>query len=413
MTSTRTRGEPHAGVPTSRRSEAGWQRRCRRGAFSGGQKQRLAIARTLAYDPPVILYDEPTSGLDRAAARRVAERIRDTGRGHGKTTVVVTHDYLSLAPVADTVYVLDHHQKKLRRLAPEKLHDMGEAFDTGPTTTAEQEVRPRAWSRLREPVIRSLEATGAALLKLLLVFFFLIPVWRSLRWACRYLWHYVWLLASPSSCLYFAASGLIAGFVSTHFTFKFLPHRQYTEPLLADELLSGLGFAIYRIMVPVLLTILLAARCGAAVASDVGTRVYTHQFDAMRTMGISPERYLLTNILYAFLITTPLLIGIGFLAAKYMSLTVFVYNYPEYGAHYWDGHFHRDLRIPGQLFYLGTPWLVSKLLIAGAGVGAIAYFIGRRPKGSGVEVSRGITATIIGATLYVLVVHFLFAFVEF
>ena len=272
---------------------------------------------------------------------------------------------------------------------------------------------PGATRRLWRQATGVLETTGGALLGALLVFVFLVPVWRSLRWALRYLWHYFWLLASPSSCLYFAASGLIAGFVSTHFTFKFLPHRQYTEPLLSDELLNGLGFATYRIMVPILLTILVAARCGAAVASDVGGRVYAHQVDAMRSMGVSPERYLLTNILYAFLLATPLLIGLGFLAAKLMSMTVFVYNHPELGAHYWDGHYHRDLRIPGQLFYLGSEWLIAKLLVCGMGVGAIAYFIGRRPKGSGVEVSRGITATIIGATLYVLVVHFVFAFVEF
>ncbi len=41
-----------------------------------------------------------------------------------------------------------------------------------------------------------------------------------------------------------------------------------TEPLLTEELLRGLGFALYRILVPVLITVLIAARCGAAVSSD-------------------------------------------------------------------------------------------------------------------------------------------------
>jgi ABC-type transporter Mla maintaining outer membrane lipid asymmetry permease subunit MlaE len=343
----------------------------------------------------------------------VAERIRTTGESHGKTTIVVTHDYLNLAPVADEVLLLDHQRKTLRKIEPGELQSLGETSTAVPTALPGQESRPGATRRLWRQATGVLETTGGALLGALLVFVFLVPVWRSLRWALRYLWHYFWLLASPSSCLYFAASGLITGFVSTHFTFKFLPHRQYTEPLLSDELLNGLGFATYRILVPILLTILVAARCGAAVASDVGGRVYAHQVDAMRSMGVSSERYLLTNILYAFLLATPLLIGLGFLAAKIMSMTVFVYNHPELGAHYWDGHYHRDLRIPGHLFYLGSEWLIVKLLVCGAGVGAIAYFIGRRPKGSGVEVSRGITATIIGATLYVLVVHFVFAFVEF
>ena len=258
-----------------------------------------------------------------------------------------------------------------------------------------------------------LEKTGKAAEEALRTIIGLIPLWKSPRWGLRYLRHYLGLVASPSSWLYFGASGVIAGFVSTHFVFKFLPHKNYTEPLLSDELLNGLGFALYRILVPVLLTILLAARCGAAVASDVGNRVYNHQIDAMRSMGAQPRRYLFTNILYAFLLGTPFLIGIGFLAARYTSLVVYTYNYPEKGPNYWDGNFHRDLRIPGQLFYRGTLWLVLKVLVAGLGVGAIAYHVGRWPKASGVEVSKGVTTAIIFATLFVLGVHFAFAFLEF
>jgi ABC-type transporter Mla maintaining outer membrane lipid asymmetry permease subunit MlaE len=206
---------------------------------------------------------------------------------------------------------------------------------------------------------------------------------------------------------------VIAGFVSTHCVFKFLPHRVYTEPLISDELLNGLGFALYRILVPVLMTVLVAARCGAAVASDVGSRGYSRAIDAMRSMGASPERYLLTSILHAFAVATPILIGIAFLAARATSLVVFVYNHPEHGPHYWDGNFHRDLRIPGDFLYRGTPWLLAKLLVSGVGVGIIAYRMGMRPKYSGVDVSRGITSTIIAATLHVLLVHFAFAFLEF
>ena len=49
------------------------------------------------------------------------------------------------------------------------------------------------------------------------------------------------VVASPSAWVYFGAAGVIAGFVSTYFTFKFLPFRAYTEPLLTEELLHGLG----------------------------------------------------------------------------------------------------------------------------------------------------------------------------
>ena len=383
-------------------------------ALSGGQKQRLAIARTLAYNPPVILYDEPTSGLDPGNAQRVAQRIRATGQAHGKTTVVVTHDYPILAPIADTVYFLDADAQTLRALEEPDVEKLAElTLAVRGTAAPGPPVPPSLAQRALTTISNALESTGGVLEKALTLIAYLLPLWRSAHWGLRYLWHYFGLIASPSSCLYFGAAGLIAGFVSTHFVFEFLPHRQYTEPLLIDELLTGLGFAQYRILLPVLLTVLLAARCAAAAASDVGSRVYAHQLDALRSMGVSPPRYLLTNILYAFLIATPLLVGIGFVAAKYTSLAVFVYNFPEHGAHYWDGHFHRDLRVPGEFLYWGSGWLLGKVLLAGLGVGAIAYFIGVSPKSSAVEVSRGITTTIIAATLYVLLVHFAFAFLEF
>ena len=76
-----------------------------------------------------------------------------------------------------------------------------------------------------------------------------------------------------------------------------------------------MGFALYRILVPILVTILIAARCGAAVASDVGGKRYGRQMDALKTLGVDPRRYLLTGILYAFLFGTPLLLAIGYLAS--------------------------------------------------------------------------------------------------
>jgi ABC-type multidrug transport system ATPase subunit/ABC-type transporter Mla maintaining outer membrane lipid asymmetry permease subunit MlaE len=384
-------------------------------ALSGGQQQRLAIARTLAYDPPVIIYDEPTSGLDPLNAAKVAERIRSTGEAHGKTTVVVTHDYEHLAGIADVVYLLDPEEKKLRRVSGEALGDLAaslpgaRAFQEGSGTEA---APPLLW-RLAGAARRFFEHSGAALERAVTTLFFLFPLWRSPRWGARYFLHYFGLVASLSSWIYFACAGVIAGFVSTHFAFKFLPHRKYSEPLIADELLNGLGFVLYRSVVPVLVTILLAARCGAAIASDIGNRAYTHQLDALRSFRIRPERYLLTNILHAFLVGTPLLIAAGFLAARFTSLLVFAYNHPDKGPDFWDGHFHRDLRVPGELLYYGSGWLLAKVLICGLGIGSIAYHIGARPKYSGVEVSRGITSTIIWATLYVLAVHFAFAFFEY
>jgi putative ABC transport system ATP-binding protein len=60
--------------------------------LSGGEAQRVAIARTLFNDPDVVLLDEPASSLGAAAARRVEDLLRDVMADLSLTAVLVTHD---------------------------------------------------------------------------------------------------------------------------------------------------------------------------------------------------------------------------------------------------------------------------------------------------------------------------------
>jgi len=75
------------------------------GEFSRGMAQRLAIARRLAHDPPILLLDEPFTGLDRRGAEGLSERLRRLHRD-GRTLVLVTHDFTRAAEVADRAIVL-------------------------------------------------------------------------------------------------------------------------------------------------------------------------------------------------------------------------------------------------------------------------------------------------------------------
>jgi ABC-type transporter Mla maintaining outer membrane lipid asymmetry permease subunit MlaE len=229
----------------------------------------------------------------------------------------------------------------------------------------------------------------------------------------RYTAFYSRLVFGPTALIYMILSGVISGFVMTFFTFKFLPYSTYTEPLLIEDLLIGLGFAMYRITVPVLSCVLIAARCGAAVASDIGGRQYGNQINAMRSLGASPDSYLLTPIVWSFLIGTPLLTLVSYVAGRLTSLITFVNSYPLRGPDFWYEHFHRGLIVPGQFTYVGTQWLLAKLLCSGMGIAATAYVLGRQPKYSSADVSRCITTTILVATIYVLVVHFIFSFYEY
>jgi ABC-2 type transport system ATP-binding protein len=74
---------------------------------SGGQAQRIMIARAMMHTPRVLFLDEPSTGLDPAARLFVWDRIRDL-RDRGVTIVITTHDMDEAATLAERVGIMDH-----------------------------------------------------------------------------------------------------------------------------------------------------------------------------------------------------------------------------------------------------------------------------------------------------------------
>ncbi|GGN25471.1 ABC transporter ATP-binding protein [Streptomyces fuscichromogenes] len=110
-------------------------------ALSGGQLQRIAIARAMLRAAPVLVLDEPTAGLDAIAARQVVAPLRRLMAG--RTTIMITHD-LTLAPDADRILVVDR----------------GRLVEAG--THAELLARDGAYAALAHPLPEAIAAEPAA-----------------------------------------------------------------------------------------------------------------------------------------------------------------------------------------------------------------------------------------------------------
>ena len=111
--------------------------------YSGGMKRKLALARALLPDPPILLLDEPTTGLDVVSSRSIREFIRnDLSRKAGKTVLYTTHYIEEAAQICDRVAIM--HKGRLIALdTPDSLKGLakkGEVLDVVVKNISEAQV---------------------------------------------------------------------------------------------------------------------------------------------------------------------------------------------------------------------------------------------------------------------------------
>lgn len=93
--------------------------------LSGGEQQRVTIARALAKRPKLLLCDEPTGALDFETGNQILKILQDTARENGTTVVIITHNS-AIAPMADRVIRINDAQVRSEELNdhPQSIEDI-------------------------------------------------------------------------------------------------------------------------------------------------------------------------------------------------------------------------------------------------------------------------------------------------
>ena len=118
-------------------------------ALSGGMRQRIALIRTLALQPDLLLLDEPFSALDYQTRLQVSEDVRDIIKTEQKTAILVTHDISEAISMADTVFLLPKIPGYVKKVIPIEFEKQGIAQESIRQSKLFQEYFDLIWKELQ------------------------------------------------------------------------------------------------------------------------------------------------------------------------------------------------------------------------------------------------------------------------
>jgi NitT/TauT family transport system ATP-binding protein len=120
--------------------------------LSGGMKQRTAIARTLAFDPDILLMDEPFGALDAQTRALMQTELLNIWKRTPKTVIFVTHDVQEAVYLAERVAVMSARPGRIKAIIETKFDDR----DPGLTRSKEfVEKVDELWNLVREEAIKA------------------------------------------------------------------------------------------------------------------------------------------------------------------------------------------------------------------------------------------------------------------
>jgi len=126
--------------------------------LSGGMKQRVAIARSLAYEPEVLLMDEPYAALDAQTREALQEQLLDIWRRTGTTVVFITHGIEEAIYLGQRVAVMTSRPGRIKQLVRIELPEAEDVRST-PEFAAQ---RHQIWQLLRDEITALGSPTGKA-----------------------------------------------------------------------------------------------------------------------------------------------------------------------------------------------------------------------------------------------------------
>jgi ABC-type multidrug transport system ATPase subunit/ABC-type transporter Mla maintaining outer membrane lipid asymmetry permease subunit MlaE len=368
---------------------------------SGGQRQRLAIARTLLADPALLLLDEPNAGLDVRAAHRLVGLIRDLCRQSHKPAIIVAHHVGEFISLADRILLLDPHTASLRQLAPDRQAIEAAMMAIGsPDMVETTDASPTGAVRVVPPAVANP---------------WLAPLPRRSRayWFMRYFGEYMWLLfAAPSMLLYAVLGSAIVGFVTVWFGFNYHSFGGYLRAILHDETLEGLGFVLTTVAVPFNTCILVIARNSAIIAADLGNRVSGMQLQAMRNLRLPGRGYIIASIMISLVVGSLILVAFAMVSAFFTSLVTWHYLFPGQATGYWQENFFRKIT-DGHIMLTSGLWIVVKVTLSALLGGGAAVLVGLQPLRSSSQVAQLIATAIITGVSLTLLVHAVLLVLQF
>lgn len=380
--------------------------------LSGGQAQRVAVARVLASRRQLMFLDEPSVGLDPHRVRMLARLIRDQVKALGVSAIVVTHDVALAAGVADRLFLLSLEHRRLEQLFADRWpgaledpgHDAAErgrwlveleatlvdhleahgdrAPPAGPPPARRALARA---TRLAEPVIAPFRTAAIAALR---VPGQLFTHPRDFAIVARRVVAQTFLRPLP----FYAIVATLIGY-----TVLFVISKVGGAGVRPDALLRQIGGSYVVALAPALSALLFVAASGSATNAWLGSMSLTKQTLALDALGVDRRAYLWAPAWLAVALSylaVAALFALGMIAGGLLVCR-------SYGvADAWqlltgDLFDPRPERVPYAVRAGFLVWIYAW------GIASDVVAKGGAPKPEADAVTRGMTASVVACTLWV------------